>query len=76
MRAAWTVPLLSVLLASCAAQIGDLDDPEGELDLVSSGLRASRVALEFDVVGYRCPAGGATCGAPPTSASARRSSIT
>lgn len=62
MRAAWTVPLLSVLLASCAAQIGDLDDPEGELDLVSSGLRASRVALEFDVVGYRCPAGGATCG--------------
>lgn len=55
--------IVSLLASSCVATIGGDDDGEREdLDLVGSELRASRVALEFDVMGYQCPAGGAACG--------------
>jgi hypothetical protein len=53
-----------VLCASCVAELGSGEDADGETNLVASGLRASRVALDFDVFGYRCP-GGATCSPEP-----------
>lgn len=66
-RSSSLLPWLSlpfvVLASACVATIGELDDSYSRDN--SADLVATRVALDFEVGGFRCPAGVAVC--PSTS---------
>lgn len=52
--------LLASLLGCAAPGAGEYDEESTE-DIIGSDLRATNVALRFDVMGYLCPGGAPTC---------------